>query len=115
MMNDIYLNVMLAASGCMIITGIILAATKSPSDKRASKFRMAKHTLTVAVIILGVLNMLQIGIDPDGDINMLFISGFLYRQQWTRNPDLHKPAPYWQHQFYIPQHHQTEPAPRHHP
>ena len=71
MMNDIYLNVMLAASGCMIITGIILAATKSPSDKRASKFRMAKHTLTVAVIILGVLNMLQIGIDPDGDIKYL--------------------------------------------
>ena len=73
MMNDIYLNVMLAASACMIVTGIILAATKSPQDKRASKFRVAKHTLTAAAIVLGVLNMVQLGFDPDGDI--LYLSG----------------------------------------
>lgn len=72
-MNDIYLNVMLAASASMVITGIILAATKSPQDRRASKFRAAKHTLTAAVIVLGVLNMVQLGFDPDGDI--LYLGG----------------------------------------
>jgi AraC-like DNA-binding protein len=73
MSEQFYFNVMLAASSCMIITGIILAATKSPSDKRAAKFRMAKHAITIASIVLGILNFFQIGFDPDGDI--LFLGG----------------------------------------
>ena len=44
---------------------------KSPFDERAAKFRIAKHGLTVAVLVLGVLNLLQIGIDPGADIKHL--------------------------------------------
>ena len=70
-MNKLYFSVMLAASCSMIITGIILAFVKSPFDERAAKFRIAKHGLTVAVLVLGVLNLLQIGIDPGADIKHL--------------------------------------------
>ncbi len=62
---------MLVASSCMIVTGIILAIVKTPSDERAAKFRIAKHGLTVAVMALGVLNMVQISIDPDADMHYL--------------------------------------------
>ena len=70
-MNKLYFSVMLAASCSMIITGIILAFVKSPFDERAAKFRIAKHGLTVAVLVLGILNLLQIGIDPGADIKHL--------------------------------------------
>ena len=70
-MNNLYFSVMFAASSCMIITGCIMAAIKNPIDKRASKFKIAKFGLTIAVLVLGFLNFLQIGIDPEGDITYL--------------------------------------------
>ena len=59
---------MLAASCCMMVTGIILATVKTPSGKGTTKLRRAKYGLTTAVVVLGGLNIMQIGIDPDGDV-----------------------------------------------
>ena len=64
MTDELFFNVMLAASSCMIVTGLILATVKTPADE--AKYRMAKYGLTVAVLVLGILNMVQIGFDPDG-------------------------------------------------
>lgn len=64
---------MLASACCMIVTGIILVAVKTPQDEPALKFRIAKHSLTVAVVALGALNLLQLGLDPGGD--RLFLAG----------------------------------------
>ncbi|MBQ7494536.1 MAG: hypothetical protein IJT75_02030 [Bacteroidaceae bacterium] len=66
MTDELFFNVMLAASSCMIVTGLILATVKTPADERTAKYRVAKYGLTVAVLVLGILNMVQIGFDPDG-------------------------------------------------
>lgn len=70
-MEGYYYLVMLAAACCMIVTGIILAAVKTPQDEPATKFRIAKHSLTVAVLLLGALNLLQLRLDPGGDMRYL--------------------------------------------
>jgi len=69
--DTLYIYVMVAASSCMLITGLILAMVKAPADGRAAKFRVAKFTLTIAVLILGVLNLLQISYDSDGNVSYL--------------------------------------------
>lgn len=71
MTDELFFNVMLAASSCMIVTGLILAAVKTPADERAAKYRVAKYVLSVAVLVLGILNMVQIGYDPEGDTRYL--------------------------------------------
>ena len=71
MTDELFFNVMLAASSCMIVTGLILATVKTPADERTAKYRVAKYGLTVAVLVLGLLNMVQIGYDPDGDTRYL--------------------------------------------
>ena len=71
MTDELFFNVMLAASSCMIVTGTILAAVKTPADERAAKYRVAKYVLSVAVLVLGILNMVQIGYDPEGDTRYL--------------------------------------------
>lgn len=71
MTDELFFNVMLAASSCMIVTGIILATVKTPADERTAKYRVAKYGLTVAVLVFGLLNMVQIGYDPDGDTRYL--------------------------------------------
>ncbi len=70
-MDELYFSIMLAASCCMILTGIIMAIVKHSSGKGTSKLRWAKYGLTTAVIVLGGVNMMQIGIDPDGDVRYL--------------------------------------------
>ena len=70
-MSSMYLIGVVAASACMIITGLILAMVNTPSDGRASKLRKAKHTLTAAVLILGTMNIVQMGIDRQGSVNYL--------------------------------------------
>ena len=69
--DGLYFNVMMAASSCLMVTGLILAAVKTRSDEKTAKFRMAKLSLTVAVLALGILNMAQIGVDPEGDSDYL--------------------------------------------
>ena len=69
--DGLYFNVMIAASSCLMVTGLILAAVKTRSDEKTAKFRMAKLSLTVAVLALGILNMAQIGVDPEGDSDYL--------------------------------------------
>lgn len=69
--DGLYFNVMMAASSCLMVTGLILAAVKTRSDDKTAKFRMAKLSLTVAVLALGILNMAQIGVDPEGDSDYL--------------------------------------------
>lgn len=71
MTDELFFNVMLAASSCMIVTGTILAAVKTPADERTAKYRVAKYGLTVAVLVLGLLNLVQIGFDPEGDMRYL--------------------------------------------
>ena len=71
MTDQLFFDVMLAASSCMIVTGIILTVVKPPSDNRTAKYRMAKYTLSVSVFVLGILNMVQIGFDPDGEVRYL--------------------------------------------
>ncbi len=70
-LDSLYLYIMVAASSCMLITGFILAQVKAPADGRADKFRLTKYILTVAVLILGGLNLLQISYDSGGSINYL--------------------------------------------
>ena len=70
-MEFLYNDVMLAAACCMIVIGIILAAVKTPQDEPAAKFRVAKHAITVAVVVLGALNLVQIAVDPQGDVHRL--------------------------------------------
>ena len=69
--DGLYFNVMMAASSCLMVIGLILAAVKTRSDEKTAKFRMAKLSLTVAVLALGILNMAQIGVDPEGDSDYL--------------------------------------------
>lgn len=71
MTNNLYFQVILGSSCCLTATGLLLAAVKTPTDERAAKFVGAKHGLTVAMLLLGALNMLQIGFDPDGDRHYL--------------------------------------------
>lgn len=71
MSDELYLRLMLAASSCLLATGLILAAVKTPTDERAHKLRLAKHGLTVAVLVMAVLNIMQISVDPDGDMSYL--------------------------------------------
>ena len=71
MTDELFFNVMLAASSCMIVTGLILATVKTPADERTAKYRVAKYGLTVAVLVLGLLNLVQIGFDPEGDMRYL--------------------------------------------
>ena len=52
MTDELFFNVVLAASSCMIVTGLILAAVKTPADGRTTKYRVAKYGLTVAVLVL---------------------------------------------------------------
>lgn len=52
MTDELFFNVMLAASSCMIVTGLILAVVKTPADGRTTKYRVAKYGLTVAVLVL---------------------------------------------------------------
>ncbi len=51
--DGLYLYIIVAAASSMLITGLILAFVKAPADGRAAKYRIAKHALTIAVIILG--------------------------------------------------------------
>ena len=69
--DGLYFNVMMAASSCLMVVGLILAVVKTRSDEKTAKFRMAKLSLTVAVLALGILNMAQIGVDPEGDSDYL--------------------------------------------
>lgn len=69
--DGLYFIVMLAASSCLVVTGLILAAVKTRYDEKTAKFRMAKLSLVVAVLALGILNMVQIGVDPEGDAHYL--------------------------------------------
>ena len=69
--DELYFTVMLAASSCMVATGIVLAAVKTNYDEVRAKFRMAKAWMTTAVLVLGVLNIVQIIIDPNGDWDYL--------------------------------------------
>lgn len=69
--SELYFTVMLAASSCMVATGLILAAVKTRYDEVRAKYRMAKTWMTMAVLVLGVLNIMQISIDPDGDWDYL--------------------------------------------
>ena len=69
--DGLYFNVMMAASSCLMVIGLILAAVKTRSDEKTAKFRMAKLSLTVAVLALGILNMAQIGFDPEGNSDYL--------------------------------------------
>lgn len=69
--DNIYLHVMAAAASCMLITGLLLALVKSPSDGRASKFRAAKYALTVSVLVLGSLNLVQLSFDSSGSVSFL--------------------------------------------
>lgn len=69
--DKFYLHVMVAAACCMLITGLILLIVKEPADKRASKYRSAKHALTVAVLVLGILNLVQVGLDGSGSVSHL--------------------------------------------
>lgn len=69
--DNIYLHVMVAAASCMLITGLLLALVKSPSDGRASKFRAAKYALTVSVLVLGSLNLVQLSFDSSGSVSFL--------------------------------------------
>jgi AraC-like DNA-binding protein len=71
MADELYLNGMLAASSCMVVTGIILAAVKTRYEEARAKYRMAKAWMTMAVFALGVLNIVQITIDPNGDWDYL--------------------------------------------
>ena len=66
-----YTTIMLAAACCMLITGFILALVKSPADERAAKFRLAKWTLTGAVLLLGLINLIQVLIDAEGEMSYL--------------------------------------------
>ena len=69
--ESIYLYIMVAAAFSLLITGLILAFVKTPSDGRAVKYRKAKRTLTGAVILLGVFNLLQVGYDNHGTVSFL--------------------------------------------
>ena len=69
--DGLYFNVMMAASSSLMVIGLILAVVKTRSDEKTAKFRMAKLSLTVAVLALGILNMAQIGVDPEGDSDYL--------------------------------------------
>ena len=71
MTDQLFFDAMLAASGSMIVTGLILATIKTRQNERAAKFHLAKYALTVAVITLGLLNLVQISFDPEGDISYL--------------------------------------------
>lgn len=72
MVNDrFYFTVMLAASCCMLVTGFTLACVRMPSEHKAPKLRTAKWGIVTAVVMLAVLNMVQIAIDPDGDMRYL--------------------------------------------
>ena len=72
MISDaLYFTVMMAASCCMVVTGLVLAAVKTTYDEARSKFRMAKTWMTTAVLVLGLLNIMQIVIDPNGDWDYL--------------------------------------------
>lgn len=70
-MEDLYFNIMLAASCSLAVTGLILMIVKNPSDVKAAKFKKAKIALNISVFILAVLNFVQIGFDPEGDIHYL--------------------------------------------
>lgn len=69
--DELYFTVMLAASSCMVLTGLVLAAVKTRYDEVRAKFRMAKAWMTLAVLAIGGFNIIQIIIDPDGDWNYL--------------------------------------------
>lgn len=71
MTDELYFQMILTASCCLVATGLLMATVKSPTDERAAKFAGAKHGLTVAMLLLGVLNMLQINFDPEGDKHYL--------------------------------------------
>lgn len=66
MTDELYFQVILAASSCMVATGLLMAAVKTPTDERTTKFTDVKHGLTIAMLLIGFLNMLQIGFDPHG-------------------------------------------------
>lgn len=66
-----YLYVMVAAACCLFVTGLILALVKAPSDVHNTKYRVMKHTLTVAVLILGALNLVQVMFDDNGVVSYL--------------------------------------------
>ena len=65
-MDNIYLIGIVAASACMMITGFMLAIVKLPDDVRNQKLQLAKHALTVAALILGALNLVQVFMDDEG-------------------------------------------------
>lgn len=70
-MGNIYMIGVVAASASMLITGLILTMVKTPGDGRAAKLRQAKRALTAAVLILGVLNIVQMGVDNRGAVSHL--------------------------------------------
>lgn len=72
MINDqTYIVVMVSAACSMLITGLMLALVKEPADTRAAKFSVAKWALTVAVVLLGMVNLVQVAFDDDGDMSYL--------------------------------------------
>ena len=70
-LDSLYSYIMLAAACCMMTSGLILALVKAPADIRAAKYRVAKHTLAIAVFVIGVLNIAQIVFDSRGSISFL--------------------------------------------
>ena len=71
MTDELYLRMMLVASGCLVLTGLLLALVRTPNNELAAKFRGAKHALTLAVLLLGVFNIVQLSFDPEGDVRHL--------------------------------------------
>lgn len=79
---------MVAAACSMLMTGLILAMVREPADARAAKFSIAKWVLTAAVVLLGVVNLVQVGFDSDGDMSYLgpciaLAAGFLQAMLFT--------------------------------
>lgn len=71
MTDELYFQVIMAASSSMVATGLLMAAVKTPTNERTAKFIDVKHGLTAAMLLIGVLNMLQIGFDPHGGSHYL--------------------------------------------
>lgn len=62
---------MVAAACSMLTTGFTLAMVKEPADERATKFNIVKWVLTGAVVLLGVVNLVQVGFDSSGHVSYL--------------------------------------------
>ena len=69
--DEVYFQSMLAAATSLLITGLILASVKTPANVKLHKLRLAKHGLTLAVLVLGILNIVQISMDPNGSTHYL--------------------------------------------